>query len=138
MPYWLLSALMAANPTSQTMRTGHLGISKLSVEFAVISAPPSERFRRAVYRLDESYQSEISSHALPCDALTAPYSADFNPIEQALLKVKALMRHAKSRTRATLIKAMGRALEAVTARDRGGFFDRCGYRTLGQLLRGTL
>ncbi len=63
-----------------------------------------------------------------------PYSPDFNPIEQAFSKVKALMRRAEARTRAALIEAMGQALSADTARDTCGFFDHCGYRTLGQLL----
>ena len=63
-----------------------------------------------------------------------PYSPDFNPIEQAFSKVKALMRRAGARTRAALIEAMGQALSAVTAQDTCGFFDHCGYRTLGQLL----
>ncbi len=63
-----------------------------------------------------------------------PYSPDFNPIEQAFSKVKALPRRAEARTHAALIEAMGRALSAVTARDTRGFFDHCGYRTLGQLL----
>ena len=63
-----------------------------------------------------------------------PYSPDFDPIEQAFSKVKALLRRAEGRTRAALIEAMGQALWAVTARDTRGFFDHCGYRTLGQLL----
>jgi transposase len=63
-----------------------------------------------------------------------PYSPDFNPIEQAFSKVKALMRRAEARTRAALIEAMGQALWAVTAQDTRGFFDHCSYRTLGQLL----
>ena len=63
-----------------------------------------------------------------------PYSPDFNPIEQAFSKVKALLRRAEARTRAALIEAMGQALSAITARDTRGFFDHCGYRTLGQLL----
>ena len=62
-----------------------------------------------------------------------PYSPDFDPIEQAFSKVKALLRRAEGRTRAALIEAMGQALWAVTARDTRGFFDHCGYRTLGQL-----
>jgi hypothetical protein len=44
------------------------------------------------------------------------------------------MRRAEARTRAALIEAMGQALWALTAHDTRGFFDHCGYRTLGQLL----
>jgi transposase len=63
-----------------------------------------------------------------------PYSPDFNPIEHAFSKVKGLMRRAEARTREALIEAMGRALEAVSARDARGFFAHCGYRSMGQLL----
>ncbi len=63
-----------------------------------------------------------------------PYSPDFNPIEQAFSKVKALVRRAEARTRAILIDVMGQALSAVTSRDTRGFFDHCGYRKVGQLL----
>lgn len=63
-----------------------------------------------------------------------PYSPDFNPIEQAFSKVKGLLRRAEARTREALIEAMGRALDAVSARDARGFFGHCGYRTVDQLL----
>ena len=63
-----------------------------------------------------------------------PYSPDFNPIEQAFSKVKGLLRRAEARTREALIEAMGRALDAVSARDARGFFGHCGYRSVGQLL----
>ncbi len=63
-----------------------------------------------------------------------PYSPDFNPIEEAFAKLKALLRKAEARSREVLIEAMGRALEALTARDARNFFEHRGYRALGQLL----
>ncbi len=63
-----------------------------------------------------------------------PYSPDFNPIEQAFSKVKGLLRKAEARTREALIGAMGRALDAVSAQDARGFFEHCGYRSVGQPL----
>ncbi len=63
-----------------------------------------------------------------------PYSPDLNPIEEAFAKVKALLRKAEVRTREALIEAMGRALEAVTAKDAHGFFEHRGYRAAAQLL----
>jgi transposase len=59
-----------------------------------------------------------------------PYSPDLNPIEQAFSKVKGLLRKAEARTRTALIKAMGRALDAVTIRDVRGYFGHCGYRIM--------
>jgi hypothetical protein len=63
-----------------------------------------------------------------------PYSPDLNPIEQAFSKVKGLLRRAEARTRGALVEAMGRALDAVSARDARGFFGHCGYHPVGQLL----
>ncbi len=63
-----------------------------------------------------------------------PYSPDFNPIEQAFSKIKGLLRRAEARTREALIEAMGIALSAVAARDARGFFEHCGYGSVGQPL----
>lgn len=60
-----------------------------------------------------------------------PYSPDFNPIEGAFSKIKALLRGASARTREALIEAlieaMGAALSAITVQDASGFFRHCGY-----------
>ena len=61
-----------------------------------------------------------------------PYSPDFNPIEEALSKVKHLLREIAARTKESLIEAIGRALAAVSAQDVNGFFVNCGYRTPAQ------
>jgi transposase len=58
-----------------------------------------------------------------------PYSPDLNPIEEALSKIKHLLRKSGARTKKALIEAMGRALEAVSTEDVRGFFAHCGYRT---------
>jgi transposase len=63
-----------------------------------------------------------------------PYSPDFNPIEEAFAKIKALLRKAGARSREVLIEAMGWALEMLTARDARNFFEHRGYRAPGQLL----
>ena len=62
-----------------------------------------------------------------------PYSPDLNPIEEAFSKIKGLMRKAEARSRKALVEAMGKALDAVIARDASGFFEHCGYRASGQL-----
>ena len=70
-----------------------------------------------------------------CELLYLPsYSPDLNPIEQALSKIKHLLRKIGARTKEALIEAMGRALAAVSAEDVRGFFAYCGYRTLAQQL----
>jgi transposase len=70
-----------------------------------------------------------------CELLYLPaYSPDLNPIEEAFAKLKVLLRKAEARTRETLLEAMGRALDAVTASDARGFFEHRGYRPLAQPL----
>ncbi len=70
-----------------------------------------------------------------CELLFLPaYSPDLNPIEEAFSKVKGLLRETEARSREALIEALGRALDAVTAKDARGFFGHCGYRRAGQLL----
>jgi transposase len=63
-----------------------------------------------------------------------PYSPDFNSIEEAFAKIKVLLRKAGGRTGEALIEAIGRALEAVRAKDAHGFFEHRGYRAAAQLL----
>jgi transposase len=63
-----------------------------------------------------------------------PYSPDLNPIEEALSKVKHILRKIAARTKEALIEAMGQALGAVSAQDVRGFFAHCGYRTPAQQL----
>jgi len=62
-----------------------------------------------------------------------PYSPDFCPSEEAFSKIKGLMRKTGARSRKALVEAMGKALDAVTARDARRFFEHCGYCALGQL-----
>jgi len=42
-------------------------------------------------------------------------------------KIKAILRTLKARTEEALIKAIAKALEAVTAKDAEGWFKSCGY-----------
>ncbi len=70
-----------------------------------------------------------------CELIYLPsYSPDLNPIEEALSKVKHILRKVSARTKETLIEAMGRALGAVSAQDARGFFAHCGYRIPAQQL----
>jgi transposase len=70
-----------------------------------------------------------------CELLYLPsYSPDLNPIEEALSKLKHLLRKIAARTKDALIEAMGGALAAVSAEDVRGFFNHCGYRDPAQQL----
>ena len=59
---------------------------------------------------------------------TPPYSPDFNPIEMLFSKIKALVRGGRWRDLKSLWKAIGEALDAVTAQDILGWF-RAAYPT---------
>jgi transposase len=63
-----------------------------------------------------------------CELIYLPsYSPDLNPIEEALSKIKHILRKIRARTKEALIEAMGRALASVSAEDVRGFFVNCGY-----------
>ena len=59
---------------------------------------------------------------------------DLNPIEEAFSKIKRFLREMRARSRGALVEAIGKALDAASARDAEGFFEHCGYRTLTQRL----
>jgi transposase len=63
-----------------------------------------------------------------------PYSPDFNPIEEAFAKIKAVLRKVEARSREALVEAIGTAISKVSAQDARGFFEHCGYRPRVQLL----
>ncbi len=56
-----------------------------------------------------------------------PYSPDFNPIEQAFAKLKALMRKAAARTKEALWSKAGEALDAFTPDECENYFTAAGY-----------
>lgn len=56
-----------------------------------------------------------------------PYSPDFNPIELAFSKIKALLKKAAARTREDLWDAIRNAIDAVTPADCRSFFTATGY-----------
>lgn len=56
-----------------------------------------------------------------------PYSPDFNPIENAFSKLKALLRRAAARTVDQLWRAIGTAIDAITPTDCANYFTAAGY-----------
>lgn len=59
-----------------------------------------------------------------------PYSPDFNPIEQAFAKLKALLRQAAARTVAGLETAITTALTAVSPQECAHYFAHAGYNSI--------
>ena len=56
-----------------------------------------------------------------------PYSPDFNPIENAFSKLKAVLRKAAVRTVDDLWRAVGDALDTFTPNECQNYFVACGY-----------
>lgn len=56
-----------------------------------------------------------------------PYSPDFNPIEMAFSKLKALLRKAAERTIPALWDTIGRLIDLVTPQEAANFFTAAGY-----------
>ncbi len=56
-----------------------------------------------------------------------PYSPDFNPIENAFAKLKALLRKVAARTRDALWSAVADAIEAFPPAECANFFTAAGY-----------
>ena len=56
-----------------------------------------------------------------------PYSPDFNPIENAFAKLKALLRKAAERTVEELWTAIGELIDLFTPKECRNFFAAAGY-----------
>jgi transposase len=56
-----------------------------------------------------------------------PYSPDFNPIENAFAKLKALLRKAAQRTVEEVWDAIGELLRAFTPAECANYFAAAGY-----------
>jgi transposase len=57
-----------------------------------------------------------------------PYSPDFNPIENAFAKLKAILRKAAARTRDALWDAVSIAIDAFTPTECANYFTAAGYQ----------
>ena len=56
-----------------------------------------------------------------------PYSPDFNPIENAFAKLKAMLRKAAERTVDGLWNAIGRIIDTITPEECTNYFAAAGY-----------
>ena len=56
-----------------------------------------------------------------------PYSPDFNPIEKAFSKLKALLRKAAERSVDALWDTIGRCIDLFTPTECANYFASCGY-----------
>ena len=89
-------------------------------------------------RGDIVVMDNLSSHKGPrvCEMIEAagaelhylpPYSPDFNPIENAFAKLKALLRKAAERTVDGLWAAIGRLIDLFPPAECRNYFNAAGY-----------
>ena len=83
--------------------------------------------------LQTHYDGEALRRITACGAsvqFLPPYSPDFNPIEKAFSKLKALLRKAAERTVDGLWNRIGELLEAFTPNECANFLTAAGYEPL--------
>ena len=56
-----------------------------------------------------------------------PYSPDFNPIEKAFARFKAMLRRAGERTVSGLWSLIGRLVDLFQPQECANYFSSCGY-----------
>jgi transposase len=56
-----------------------------------------------------------------------PYSPDFNPIEECISKIKAVLKKERPATQRKLGNSLRRAINRVSPTDILGWFEHCGY-----------
>jgi transposase len=56
-----------------------------------------------------------------------PYSPDFNPIEKAFSKLKAMLRKAEERTVGGLWDLIGKLVDIFKTTECANYFNSCGY-----------
>ena len=64
-----------------------------------------------------------------CVGYLPPYSPDFNPIEMAFSKLKALLRKVAARTREELDAAIANAIKNTRLTSAQTYFTACGYES---------
>jgi transposase len=97
----------------------HILLPTLKAGDVVVLDNLSAHKNKAIRDLMESVGAEL--WYLP------PYSPDLNPIEKMWSKIKAILRTLKARTEESLLNAIAKALEMITASDARGWFESCGY-----------
>jgi transposase len=82
------------------------------------------------YSIHTDAQIRELIEAKDCELRFLPtYSPDFNPIENAFSKIKALLRQAQAATQDALSHAVKQACNAITLQDTLAWFSLCGYST---------
>jgi hypothetical protein len=114
----------------QSQASKHILTNRHGISACYERAPLITRWRvRAGALRGARFRHQGSNRAGRCDsALSAGYSPDLNPIEQAFAKLKAALRKAAARTFDTLIEAIADALDTFTPEQCANYIANSGYR----------
>jgi transposase len=94
----------------------------------VVLGPSAARTQRNNHRIHKGAKVAELLASKSCSLLfLPPYSPDLNPIEEALSKVKTLVKASQARARDALDQAIAAALTTITLHDILGWFGHAGY-----------
>ena len=130
-PTTLLAALSATGLGAAMTFSGAANTDAFTVYVRELLCPTLRPGQRGILDNVSFHRAEAVRaliEAAGCHLLfLPPYSPDFNPIEHAFSKIKALLRATAARTQAALEAAIADAIDQVTTQDAHGWFRHCGY-----------
>ena len=132
------------DPLTEVLRAGARELLAQAVEAEVAefleghATLVDDRGRRRIVPGDQVIMDNLPAHKVSgvkqaieaagaTRLLLPPYSPDFNPIEQAFAKLKALLRKAAARTVDDLWDAIAEIIELFTPTECANFFANSGY-----------
>lgn len=129
--YSIIAGLRSTGVVAPMMIAGAMNTAALLTWVQVVLAPTLQRGDIVVWdnlriHSDPEVVQAIKSRGARLQ-FTPPYSPEFNPIEEAWSKMKAILRTAKARTRRELVEFLGDALRAISPADCLGWFRHAGY-----------
>lgn len=129
--YSIIAGLRSTGVIAPMMIPGAMNAASLLTWVEVVLAPTLRRGDIVVWdnlriHSDAEVVRAIKAKGARLE-FTPPYSPEFNPIEEAWSKMKAMLRTAKARTASDLLDSLGDALRAISPADCRGWFKHAGY-----------
>jgi transposase len=129
--YSVIAGLRSTGVIAPMMIPGAMNTASLLTWVEVVLAPKLQRGDIVVWDNLRIHSDPEVVHAIKARGarleFTPPYSPEFNPIEEAWSKMKAILRAAKARTVGDLVEFLGDALRAISPADCRGWFRHAGY-----------
>jgi transposase len=126
-----VGALRLSGMTARMVLDGPMNGPAFLAYVQQVLAPPLKRGQSVI--MDNLPAHKVAGVQAAIEAtgarlrLLPPYSPDFNPIELAFAKLKAVLRRAAARTIPELGTTIGNALPQFTPAECANYFTACGY-----------